>query len=259
VVKYLVEEAGADERHAEGNGMTPLMWAVDEGHIEMVEYLLSRPATDVNAKTTEKDGALTFACRKGRVEMMKLLVGAGARVKAESSDELGLVAQAVVWGKLQVVKYLVEEAGADENYRDGGGWTPLMVAADAGQAAVMQYLLDRPCINIDAENERGTKAIDMACRKGHVEVVKLLVAAGARVHPQDSDATGALLQAVRGGKLDVVKYLVEGAGADVTRTGRNGITPLTLASTIMCHTDIANYLRTVVSQREHEVSVLQLA
>jgi ankyrin repeat protein len=158
-----------------------------------------------------------------------------------------------------VVKYLVEETGADENRAGYEGRTLLMAAADGGHADVMQYLLDRPGINIEAKNERGERAINIACRKGHVEVMKLLVAAGARVDPQDRDEVGALMSAVIGGKLQVVKYLVEEAGADANRTSREGWTPLTWASTTIGHTDVANYLQTVVSQREHEVSVLQVA
>jgi ankyrin repeat protein len=258
VVKYLVE-CGADVTYRCSYGDMPLMLAAREGHIDVVEYLLGRPGVDIEAKNKYGERTIDIACRNDHLNVVKMLIAAGAKIEPQGNDEQGALAAAARWGNWQVVKYLVEEAGADVQRAGYEGRTPLIAAGDGGRADVMEYLLGRPNINIDAKNEQGEMAIDIACRKGHLEVVKLLVAAGARVDPQDSDeGMGALAEAVIAGHLHVVKYLVEEAGADANRTGRDGLNPLALA-TRMYRTDIAHYLQTVVSQRKHEVSVLQLA
>jgi ankyrin repeat protein len=160
---------------------------------------------------------------------------------------------AVVGGNLQVVKYLVEEAGADERHTGRTLMNPLMQAAGKGHTAIVQYLLDRPGTDLETRTERGREtALDIACYKGHLDVVELLVAAGARVDPQSRGQPAALVHAAAAGHLEVVKYLVEEAGADVQRASSSGMTTLQMAVD-SGHADIVEYLRLVISRREHQV------
>jgi ankyrin repeat protein len=87
---------------------------------------------------------------------------------------------------------------------------------------------------------------------GVVEVVKLLVAAGARVDSQATDDSGPLGEAASGGHLQVVKYLVEEVGVDVGRTSSHGATPLMVAVR-NGHGDVVNYMRGFLAPREQEV------
>jgi ankyrin repeat protein len=185
---------------------------------------------------------------------VKLLVAAGATVNPQVSNEWGPLVSAASGGHLQVVKYLVGEAGADVRLAAPDGNTPLMWAARQGHVDVVEYLLCRQDINIDAKNAKGATALDAACAQGHLEVVKLLVAAGAMVNPQHSNEWGPLVSAALGGHLQVVKYLVEEAGADVRWADPNGRTALSMAD-MRGHGDVAEYLRRVISRREYEVSV----
>jgi ankyrin repeat protein len=242
VVKYLVEEAGADERRAADLfRTTPLLWAADEGQAEIVAYLLGRPGGSNEVKGDRGCRAVDFACRKGHLEVVKLLVGAGARVIPRARDVMGSLASAIIGGHLQLVRYLVEEAGADERRAGLDGRTPLILAADKGDADIMAYLLDRSRVNIDAKAANGDTALEVAYRNGHLEVVKLLVAAGARVNPQSSDEHGVLMTARLGGNVQVVRYLVEEAGADEQRVGPGGKVFL-MAAADLNRADIVEYL-----------------
>lgn len=84
----------------------------------------------------------------------------------------------------------------------------------------------------------------------HITAVTM-VAAGANVEAQASHRWGALADAAHEGHLQVVKYLVEEAGADERRTAPGGETPLKIAAR-KGHTDIVEYLRQVEARRAHE-------
>jgi ankyrin repeat protein len=252
VVKYLVEEAGADVRCAGPDGMTPLMMAAGEGHVDIVKYMRGRQDIDIDTKNAVGNRALDIACGQGHLKMAKLLVAAGARVEAEAG-ETGPLVSAALGGSLQLVKYLVEEVGADVRWVDSDGKTALMWAAAKGHVDVVEYLRGRQDVDIHAQTPEGHTALDGACGNGHLAVVKLLVAAGARVNPQASDEWWPLLSAAIGGSLQVVKYLVEEAGADVRCVGPDGRTAL-----MMAHVDVAEYLLRVTLQREYEVNVAPL-
>ena len=49
------------------------MEAAQEGHLELVRYLLEANA-DVNAQTQTGDTALTYSCENGHTEVAKLLL-----------------------------------------------------------------------------------------------------------------------------------------------------------------------------------------
>jgi ankyrin repeat protein len=254
MVKYLVEEAGADERRADSDGVTPLIAAVKNGRADVVAYLLGRPGADIEeAQTKQGITALDFAVNSGHLEVVKVLVAAGARLEPRAGEELGALASAITGGFLKVVKYLVEEAGADVTHVGPRGNTYLMGAAIDGRADILAYLLGRPGVSINARRASGETAIDLACRKGHLEVVKLLVAAGADITP-NSNQWGTLADAVAGGKLDVVKYLLEEAGAGERRLNPDAITLLVFAARCS-DAKIAAYLQQAALRRKEEVSM----
>jgi ankyrin repeat protein len=95
---------------------------------------------------------------------------------------------------------------------DGDG-TPLIAAAGAGHAEIVNLLLDSKADPNLASEGDGSPLI-AAAAKGHLEIVRLLLDRGAdidRVVPGDENP---LIQASGNGHLDVVRLLVS-RGADV--------------------------------------------
>jgi ankyrin repeat protein len=189
------------------------------------------------------------------LEVVKLLVGAGAKVDCRIGNGTGnvsrsSVAEAACGGSLEVMQYLVEECGADER-QCYEGKTPLMRAGESGQADVVEYLMGRPGVDIEAQTPVGETALDLAYNAGRREVVRLLVAAGATIKE-----TGPIKDAVGGGRFQVVLSLVEEAGEDVGCAGPDGEVPISVAAEAG-NLDVVETLQSVVSRREHEVSVLE--
>ena len=84
-------------------------------------------------------------------------------------------------GHLEVVRLLVE-AGADKNKADNDGLTPLFMASHNGLLEIVRLLIDAGADKDQAPFTRyytGMKPLYIACKKGHLEIVRLLVDAGA--------------------------------------------------------------------------------
>ncbi len=94
------------------------------------------------------------------------------------------------------------------------GFTPLILAATAGHADVVEILLDHGA-EIEAQSERTKDTpLSLACSGGRYEVVELLLARGAnKEHRNVSDYTPLSL-AASGGYVNIIKLLLS-HGAEI--------------------------------------------
>ena len=208
---------------------TPLSFAAQSGHLEVVKYLVGQGA-NVNAE----DDAFHSAARFGHLEVVKYLVGQGANVNAASWWGTPLF-RAAAGGRLEVVKYLVGQ-GANVNAATNQGYTPLHQAAAQLELELVQYLVGQGA-NVNAATNGGeTPLLHAVIRRASsntplpsLEVVKYLVGQGANVNAATNDAnerSTPLHWAAYYGDLECVKYLV-GQGANVNaQKSNNGATPL---------------------------------
>ena len=192
MAKFLIER-GAQVNLANKGGWTPLYLATDNRNIEggdyptrtadmdslaYITFLLDKGA-DVNARITEstetrtvftnqwlnEEGATAFlrAAQSGDLELLKLLVARGADPKINT--KLGITPLAVAAG-IGWVEGVTREHSAEET------------------VAAVKYLLSLG-ISPNAQADTGRVALHGAAHKGATEVVKVLVAAGARLDVRD--------------------------------------------------------------------------
>ncbi|MCK5644078.1 MAG: ankyrin repeat domain-containing protein, partial [Gammaproteobacteria bacterium] len=124
------------------------------------------------------------------------------------------------------------QAGADVNVRNKYGVTPLMMASQNGHVEVVKLLLAAKA-NVNAVDKTdGVTPLLIASVKGHTEIVKLLIAAKADVNAvRKTDGVTPLFMASRDGHTEIVKLLLAAAKANVNAADKtDGVTPLLIAS-----------------------------
>ncbi|RLN82851.1 hypothetical protein BBJ28_00019344 [Nothophytophthora sp. Chile5] len=225
VVKYLVD-AGADIEAVYDEGETALMQAAGKGHLDVVQYLVDAGA-DKEAKSTNGWTALIWSARRGHLDVVKYLVDSGADKGAKSTYGSTALMLTAGDGHLDVVRYLID-AGADKEAKNNDGETALLWATCYGELDVVQYLVDAGA-DKEAKNTQGNTALIWAALNGHLGVVQYLVDAGADKESKNTGGITALMWAARHGKLDVVRCLVN-AGADKEAKDTNGKTALMWAA-----------------------------
>ncbi len=82
VVIYLVEEMKENINATNAQGLTPLLIALKKGHLEIAEYLLSKPKININYKIKGNVNSLHWCCAEGYDEVVKLLLEKGIDINA---------------------------------------------------------------------------------------------------------------------------------------------------------------------------------
>jgi uncharacterized protein len=154
-VKALLKQA-ADVNGAQGDGMTALHWAAQNNDVELVQMLLYAGA---NVKATTRINGYTpllLAARAGNGPALPPLLAAGADVNGATANGTTALMFAAASGDVAAVAALLDH-GADVNARDSvRGLTPIMFAAASDRAAVVRLLAQR-----GADVAATTKTIDL--------------------------------------------------------------------------------------------------
>ena len=120
---------------------------------------------DVNAAQGDGMTALHWAARHGDVDLIKMLLAAGANVKATTrlANYTPLLMAAEI-GSAGAIDALIA-AGADPKGTTASGVSPLMFASAAGHADAVKTLISRGADVNAAEPKRGTTALMFAARQ----------------------------------------------------------------------------------------------
>lgn len=133
--------AHADIDGEQGDGSTALHWAAMHDDLEMARMLL---AAGANVKATTREESLTplfFACQNGDAAMVEALLKAGADAKAVNANGTTVLMTAASVGSVDTLKVLVEH-GANVNAKESAhGQTALMFAAALDRAEAVKFLL----------------------------------------------------------------------------------------------------------------------
>ena len=181
----------------------------------LLPSLLLGPPMTAAAQLRDIDRALIAAAESGDAAEVKRLIAAGGNVNAQDENRNSAYLVAGARGRTEVLR-LTLAAGADLGSTNRYGGTALIPACHYGHVETVRELL-KTKIDVDHVNNLGWTALLEAVILGdggaaHTEIVRLLVAHGARVGLADRDGVTALQHAKRRGYAKIAQVL-ERAGA----------------------------------------------
>ncbi|KAL7795634.1 hypothetical protein V8C43DRAFT_279577 [Trichoderma afarasin] len=207
--------------------MTPLLMAIDNGHIGIAEMLLDNGA-HTGAKSGKSLIYLTAAMESKNYSerLVRRLIAKGIDDGEDISEYLLLAAES---GRKAIVKLLLDKV-ADIDVTDGHLWTPLHKAVAHNQEAVVKLLLDEGA-NIEAETELGGKLtpLHVAVRGSNEAAVRLLLHKGANIEAATSYNRTPLHAAVEHSSKAAVRLLLR-EGANIEAADNWGFRPLHMAA-----------------------------
>ena len=243
VVRVLLD-AGADPNvqnrnkvSSSNSGYTPLMYVAERGYNpkadweEIMRALLAKGARP-NVRSAHGNTPLSIAERRADRPLIDILERAGAReerIYVSLSDDRALI-KAARLGDMDKLKNLLAQ-GAKAEIQDDKGVTPLLAATYEGHLLAVQALL-RAGANINripiglrewafnasrapiSDHElleaasRGDTALIVAVRRGHDELVKYLLGAGADAKLMNSRGDAPIFVAAAGGRTAAVRELL---------------------------------------------------
>lgn len=209
VTKMLLAAGGVDLELQTERGATPLLVAADTGHTEIATALIEAGANP-NCRSPDGETPLYAAAHHGNLAVVTALLSA----KADP-----LLAMAGWPGQ--------------SGPTPGPGYLPLDIAAEFGKLGVVRELIQQCGIEGCAGETGGVLALQLAAQHQHVDIVAALTDAGV------VDTGGALVAAAGAGLEASVKILLQrrlaqkpgGAGAYVDNArGPSGATAVLLAA-----------------------------
>jgi ankyrin repeat protein len=195
--KLLLEHEGVGDS-------ADLLHAVQKDHLEMVKWLLDWGA-DPNATDDYGHTVLMEAAQWGSTGCVRVLLDARADIHAQDHVQAMAISSAA---NADIARLLIE-AGADIDFVDGTGYTVLKRAVERGDEDFVSGLLALGASTEAAQSSR--TALDIAVSVDALEIVKVLLTAGANPNAQNTDRWFPLQHAQ---SIQMVQLLLD-AGADI--------------------------------------------
>jgi len=137
VVKYLLDH-GVD-KNIENDSYTPLYIASQNGFNDIVKLLVESGA-DINMVTKDWS-AIQIACSNGHYQTVEYLLNQGADIHLKTKEEYKLLHIATEENNLCMVELLLKKGHINVNAKNSSGWTALHIVARENYYGLAKYLI----------------------------------------------------------------------------------------------------------------------
>lgn len=223
VLQYYLSIPGSDVNQKDGNGKTLLHEVVyDLGSQDKLRKLLSRPGIVIDPKQVDGTTPLYRAGLAGNASAFELLLTHGADVNNRNNDNRWAILTCAVAGDhIAIVECLLRRREIEINAADDIQNTALHIAAKRGHARMVELLLQHPDVQINLKNNMGWTPLSKAAFAGHVEVVRrFLDRPELEVNFVDQDRQTPFFHAASTGNLETVRLLLADPRTNAAITNR---------------------------------------
>lgn len=228
VKKYLKKDPKLLNAHG-WHSKTPLHWAAQGGHPEVVKFLVQKGA-DVNSLEDDKETPMVYAAGfggPGAIEVMELLLAKGAKIDATGKPGMTPLMYAVNNGKIESAKFLLKK-GANTNFADKDNWSVLHMASFRGKKELIQLMVDNGA-DVNLLSKWGTP-LSNAASTGNAEAVEALIANSANADLKGETRGTPLFEAAKWGHTDVAAMLLKAGANPEINQDKFKVTPLHMAA-----------------------------
>ena len=198
-----------------------LFTAAGKGDLDAVKKAKAAGA-DLTITNTYGTTLLMATASSGNNELVKYLLTAGVDVKAKNENGETALHYAASKGNLEMVKMFVE-AGADVNAINlYYGKAVLNYAVVSDNLETVKYLVNK---GANVNNQNVLTPLSDAAFGGYFEIFKYIADRSKNVDWQEY-----LFYAIKGGNLDLIKYVVEVKGANPNVRSKNSETIIECAA-----------------------------
>jgi ankyrin repeat protein len=233
-VKRLISQNPALLEAPDREGKTPLHYAAAKGHLNVVEFLVSKGA-NVNARNSSGATPLYLAKGFGRKEVVEFLTKHGG------SAEIIKPKPTVIKPPSKDIKLPTESSGKSIVGSPVPVGFPLIEAIKATNIGKVELLLKTDANLVKVPDNTSMAPIHYAAELGNLAIVELLAKNGADLNSKTDKGWTPLHFAVMRSHTNVVKFLLENK-VDVNQQTTAGITPLMLASGLAYNPEIVKLL-----------------
>jgi ankyrin repeat protein len=229
VVATLLKQGASPDAVTEYYSYTPLHWAAENNHAEVIQAL-AKAGAKIEALTDNADTPLHLAAGSVSAQAVRALLSLGAKVNPKAANdgiplEYALTGPAMYGQKSAPVFHesaqLLLSAGSDLQNLNSG---MIQKAVLGGSLDIVKLLIAKGA-RLDAKDEYGSLLV----HAGTGEMADYLIRAGLDVNAVEADGATLLLRAAEEKEPDLLKAALA-AGAKIEVVNASGCTALHLAA-----------------------------
>lgn len=205
--------------------------ALQRGQLKIFELIFATGMLDLNATFNNHHTILTRAVLDDREDLVRFLLGTG-KIDVNASGKGGKSAfvLAIERNHEGILDAIIQHSSFNMNAEIQGRGA-LSFAAEKGNVAVLQHLIQSDITALDTKDKGGRTALSWAAAGSSVDAVVLLLSMQVlNVNTRDENGRTPLSWAANSGSEDVIELLVELPEIELNCQDNRGLSPLCIAA-----------------------------